>query len=447
MAGAAEIRMQQRRGTASEWASLDPVLMAGEFGLETDTGVLKIGDGVKKWSELDPMGTGIYVFESEGEGDEGGGAAGGGIAGAPEDGKAYVMQNGGWVPLSDFYTVTPGAVALTVDPKMYFKKVSRTACALNESNPYVTCIGPKGSERLVSFDRNLQTLVSPDGETWSMGPNMGMTGARVESASWLESASALYISHSASTDGSVPIIAVNPETGALSHVGLKKENGQFYSGVRYVRSVIAGGNYAFYTVPNETSLRQLIYVDATGNNAQAAGSINIDTTSNIVFNRAAYSGDLNKFLFLGPAEAVVVSEDTLESETAPLDFNLSNPQWIPHKAVFVAVAYNTRQLYMSNDGLNWLPVVSNLTTALSSVRGLYPIPELGLVAAYGSGPQHCIWMSYDLNRWFPVPTEIDEPNAIITSLAYNGGAHVFVAMPYVGDLTDNAHRYVLRMAV
>ena len=67
MSETANARMQQRRGTSATWASLDPVLLAGEFGLETDTGVVKIGDGVKRWSELEALGTGAFVFESEGE--------------------------------------------------------------------------------------------------------------------------------------------------------------------------------------------------------------------------------------------------------------------------------------------------------------------------------------------------------------------------------------------
>lgn len=45
-------RMQQRRGTAAEWTAADPVLAAGEFGYETDTGKFKIGDGINVWSSL-----------------------------------------------------------------------------------------------------------------------------------------------------------------------------------------------------------------------------------------------------------------------------------------------------------------------------------------------------------------------------------------------------------
>jgi len=45
--------MQQRRGTASQWTIADPVLAAGEIGVESDTAKFKIGDGVNTWSNLD----------------------------------------------------------------------------------------------------------------------------------------------------------------------------------------------------------------------------------------------------------------------------------------------------------------------------------------------------------------------------------------------------------
>ena len=45
-------RMQQRRGTAAQWAAADPILGAGEIGWETDTNKFKIGDGVNNWDDL-----------------------------------------------------------------------------------------------------------------------------------------------------------------------------------------------------------------------------------------------------------------------------------------------------------------------------------------------------------------------------------------------------------
>ncbi|MBQ7262452.1 MAG: hypothetical protein IJR14_01915 [Synergistaceae bacterium] len=66
MAGSAQTRMQQRRGTSTEWASLDPVLLAGELGIDTTQGIVKVGDGVKRWSELPEMGGGAtFVLDED----------------------------------------------------------------------------------------------------------------------------------------------------------------------------------------------------------------------------------------------------------------------------------------------------------------------------------------------------------------------------------------------
>jgi hypothetical protein len=45
-------RIQQRRGTAAQWTAANPILAAGEIGLETDTGFEKAGDGVTAWTTL-----------------------------------------------------------------------------------------------------------------------------------------------------------------------------------------------------------------------------------------------------------------------------------------------------------------------------------------------------------------------------------------------------------
>jgi hypothetical protein len=45
-------RMQQRRGTAAQWTSANPVLGSGEIGFETDTTKFKIGNGTSTWSNL-----------------------------------------------------------------------------------------------------------------------------------------------------------------------------------------------------------------------------------------------------------------------------------------------------------------------------------------------------------------------------------------------------------
>ena len=46
-------RMQQRRGTAAQWTSANPILNAGEMGWESDTNKFKIGDGTNHWASID----------------------------------------------------------------------------------------------------------------------------------------------------------------------------------------------------------------------------------------------------------------------------------------------------------------------------------------------------------------------------------------------------------
>ena len=54
------VQLQVRSDTASAWSSANPVLLAGEPGFETDTGKLKIGDGVRNWATL-PYTSGVTL--------------------------------------------------------------------------------------------------------------------------------------------------------------------------------------------------------------------------------------------------------------------------------------------------------------------------------------------------------------------------------------------------
>lgn len=52
------IRLQIRRGSATEWSSANPILAEGELGVELDTKKFKIGDGVQHWNDIE-YATGI----------------------------------------------------------------------------------------------------------------------------------------------------------------------------------------------------------------------------------------------------------------------------------------------------------------------------------------------------------------------------------------------------
>jgi hypothetical protein len=45
-------QIQLRRDTAANWTSINPVLLMGELGYETDTNKFKVGDGTTAWSSV-----------------------------------------------------------------------------------------------------------------------------------------------------------------------------------------------------------------------------------------------------------------------------------------------------------------------------------------------------------------------------------------------------------
>lgn len=54
-------RMQQRRATEAVWTTSEYVLAAGELGVTTDTGIIKIGNGVSPWDELEIAFDSLYL--------------------------------------------------------------------------------------------------------------------------------------------------------------------------------------------------------------------------------------------------------------------------------------------------------------------------------------------------------------------------------------------------
>ena len=61
MATLVKTTFQLKRGLAATWAGLNLVLAEGEPGYETDTGKLKIGNGLTAWLDLPYVGEGEVV--------------------------------------------------------------------------------------------------------------------------------------------------------------------------------------------------------------------------------------------------------------------------------------------------------------------------------------------------------------------------------------------------
>ena len=53
-------RFELRRNSSVNWTSVNPLLLAGEPGVELDTGQMKIGDGIRSWNDLPYVGRGGF---------------------------------------------------------------------------------------------------------------------------------------------------------------------------------------------------------------------------------------------------------------------------------------------------------------------------------------------------------------------------------------------------
>lgn len=107
------IQFQLRRDTAANWTSANPTLLAGEFGFETDTGAIKLGDGSTAWTSLGYYSTKIRT----GSGNPAGGL---GVVGDlyidSADGELYLKTGASTWTLQGNLTGPTGATGATGPP-------------------------------------------------------------------------------------------------------------------------------------------------------------------------------------------------------------------------------------------------------------------------------------------------------------------------------------------
>ena len=57
-------RIQLKKDTSEAWRINNPVLLDGEAGYESDTNLMKVGDGIHRWLELDYTNSGVTAIAS-----------------------------------------------------------------------------------------------------------------------------------------------------------------------------------------------------------------------------------------------------------------------------------------------------------------------------------------------------------------------------------------------
>jgi hypothetical protein len=142
-------RMQQRRGTASQWTQADPILAAGEIGFESDTGQFKIGDGINHWDDLsyfknlEDLGGSFDDFVE--------------LADLGQPNKAASLDSSGYVPVSQLGNIIGDAPAL-------LNTLEEIASAIDDANGIVAAkIAVAIEEEREARDEEITNLASAIG--------------------------------------------------------------------------------------------------------------------------------------------------------------------------------------------------------------------------------------------------------------------------------------------
>jgi hypothetical protein len=244
------IRMQQRRGTAEQWTSSNPVLSPGEVGFETDNSQFKIGDGVNQWNDLAYFvnadgisGTlGDYIELAEkGTAD--------GVATLDAQGQVPANQLGNaTVDLSDYATETyvDTAVSTLVDAApAALNTLNELAAALGDDANYASTITTALGTKAPTADPTFTGTVSGVTKTHVGLANVDNTSDAnkpVSTATQTALDGKADVTHAHGIEDLTDFEVASPDQGqTLVYNGTKWENATVSSGVNYSRSFLLMG--------------------------------------------------------------------------------------------------------------------------------------------------------------------------------------------------------------
>jgi hypothetical protein len=173
----ATVRLQLRRGIADDWFDANPVLAAGEIGIETDTNTFKFGDGTTAWNSL--------AYALSGTVDDyillGSKGVANGVA---------TLDSSGLIPLAQL----PGANALDAEV------ATAVTAGINTHNGVTTSVhGIANTASLVTLDANqtltAKTLMSPSLTGTPVAPtaNAGTDTTQIATTAFVQDAIELVV--------------------------------------------------------------------------------------------------------------------------------------------------------------------------------------------------------------------------------------------------------------
>jgi hypothetical protein len=307
-------RMQQRRGTASQWISSNngdgPILNAGEIGWESDTNKFKIGDGVSYWSALTYFVDATDVIQSSLGGylQDGDVGAVSGVAGLDSSknllvpGTKIIFEGTDDIHETEFVVTDPtsdvaltfpnatGTIALTSDITV---SASSTNTFSNKSISLAsnTVTGTTAEFNTALSDSNFVTT----GDTGSVTSTMIADGTIVNADINASAAIAQSKIDGLTTDlGAKLALAGGSMTGAIA-MGTNKITG-------------------LGTPTDSTDAATKAYVDAVTEGLHIHPSVVAATTENVTLASALENGDVLDGVTLATGNRILVKNQTTQSE-------------------------------------------------------------------------------------------------------------------------------------
>lgn len=154
--------MQQRKDTAANWVTQNPILANGEIGEETDTTKFKIGNGSSPWNALVYSNAGTYqstpVFTSNAYTIQASDAAN--ILFASNAGVAGVI-----------YVPTNASVAFPIQTQIYIQQTGAGQLNIQATTPgttTITSIGATPASPLFRAQYSSAALIKTGTDSWTV---------------------------------------------------------------------------------------------------------------------------------------------------------------------------------------------------------------------------------------------------------------------------------------
>lgn len=279
-----------RRGTAAQWASVNPVLSAGEMGLETDTRKFKFGNGSLQWNSISyasavgTKGEGFIISETAPVGPDIGDVWYCNDTTGDLAGRSFIRYDGYWVEINPG-TLGPKGDAGTI-------AVGTVTTGAPGSSATITNVGTASSATL--------NFAIPRGDVGATGAtgSTGATGAAATIAVGTTTTGAAGSSATVTNSGTSGAATFNftiprGDTGATGATGAKGDKGDTGN---------TGATGSAATVAAGTT--------TTGAAGSSASVTNAGTSSAAVFNFTIPRGDTGATGATGPANTLTVSGTT-----------------------------------------------------------------------------------------------------------------------------------------